>query len=58
LVPDHRFESCDEVGRLSEESISGAVVDHDEVSVVAVQRDVVAVFDIDVGVVPDHQVEH
>ena len=52
LISDHRFESCDEVGRLSEEPIPRSVVDHDEVGVVAVEGHVVAVLHLDVRVVP------
>ena len=53
LVPHHGFESGDELGRLPEEPVPRAVVDHDEVRVVTVQRNVVAVLHLHVGVVPE-----
>ncbi len=51
-ISDHGLEAGDEVGGAAEEPVARAVVDHDEVRVVAVQRHVLAVADLHVAVVP------
>ena len=51
-IPDHRLEPGDEIGGGPEEPVSRSVVDEDKVGVVPVQRNVVALLYLDVGVVP------
>ena len=55
-ISDHGLKSRDELCVRPKESISRSIVDHEEVRVVAVERDVLALDDLHVGVVA-HVVE-